>query len=50
MLGVNNDKFGINFKIIRELDYYTGTVFETLLLGNENYGYICSGGGYDKLA
>ena len=40
----------INLKIIRGLDYYTGTVFETILLGNESYGSICSGGRYDNLA
>ena len=32
------------------MDYYTGTVVETILLGNEQYGSICSGGRYDNLA
>lgn len=50
MLGVNEEEFEINLKIIRGLDYYTGTVFETVLLGNESYGSICSGGRYDNLA
>lgn len=50
ILGVNDDEFKINLKIIRGLDYYTGTVFETTLVGNESYGYICSGGRYDNLA
>lgn len=50
VLGVNKDRFEINLKIIRGLDYYTGTVFETILAGNENYGSICSGGRYDNLA
>ena len=50
VLGVNKDRFEINLKIIRGLDYYTGTVFETILTGNENYGSICSGGRYDNLA
>lgn len=50
MLGVKEEEFEINFKIIRGLDYYTGTVFETILLGNESYGSICSGGRYDNLA
>lgn len=49
MLGVNEEEFEINLKIIRGLDYYTGTVFETILLGNESYGSICSGGRYDNL-
>ena len=50
ILGVEDNEFKINLKIIRGLDYYTGTVFETLLLGNEGYGSICSGGRYDNLA
>ena len=50
ILGVNDDEFKINLKIIRGLDYYTGTVFETILVGNETYGSICSGGRYDNLA
>ena len=50
MLGVEEQEFEINLKIIRGLDYYTGTVFETILSGNESYGSICSGGRYDNLA
>lgn len=50
ILDVEDNKFTINLKIIRGLDYYTGTVFETLLTGNEKYGSICSGGRYDNLA
>ena len=49
-LGVDDKQVRINLKIIRGLDYYTGTVFETLLVGNEEYGSICSGGRYDNLA
>lgn len=49
-LGVASEEFRINLKIIRGLDYYTGTVFETILIENENYGSICSGGRYDNLA
>lgn len=37
-------------KIARGLDYYTGTVYETQLVGEESYGSICSGGRYDSLA
>ncbi|AKU16904.1 histidine--tRNA ligase [Luteipulveratus mongoliensis] len=37
-------------KIARGLDYYTGTVYETVLNGHEDYGSICSGGRYDALA
>lgn len=49
-LGVQPTEYLINLKIIRGLDYYTGTVFETLLVDNEGYGSICSGGRYDNLA
>lgn len=50
IFGVKEDEYVINLKIIRGLDYYTGTVFETFLCENENYGSICSGGRYDNLA
>ncbi|WP_026884923.1 histidine--tRNA ligase [Clostridium akagii] len=50
ILDVDSKQFRINLKIIRGLDYYTGTVFETILVGNQNYGSICSGGRYDNLA
>lgn len=50
LLGVEDYEFEINLRIIRGLDYYTGTVFETLLIKNENFGSICSGGRYDNLA
>jgi histidyl-tRNA synthetase len=39
-----------DLKIARGLDYYTGTVYETLMLGYERFGSICSGGRYDNLA
>lgn len=39
-----------DMKIVRGLDYYTGTVFETNVPGYENLGSICSGGRYDNLA
>jgi histidyl-tRNA synthetase len=39
-----------DLKIARGLDYYTGTVYETQLIGDEGYGSICSGGRYDALA
>jgi histidyl-tRNA synthetase len=39
-----------DLKIARGLDYYTGTVYETLLRGYEQFGSICSGGRYDNLA
>jgi histidyl-tRNA synthetase len=36
--------------IARGLDYYTGTVYESLIEGHEDLGSICSGGRYDDLA
>ncbi len=36
--------------IIRGLDYYTGTVFETFLPEHREIGSICSGGRYENLA
>jgi len=39
-----------DLRIARGLDYYTGTVFETLMTGFEHLGSICSGGRYDALA
>ncbi|MGI5951212.1 MAG: histidine--tRNA ligase [Brooklawnia sp.] len=39
-----------DLKIARGLDYYTGTVYETELVGHESLGSICSGGRYDSLA
>ena len=39
-----------DLSIARGLDYYTGTVYETILVGHEQLGSICSGGRYDSLA
>ncbi|NNU28710.1 histidine--tRNA ligase [Isoptericola sediminis] len=39
-----------DLRIARGLDYYTGSVYETLLVGHEQLGSICSGGRYDTLA
>ena len=36
--------------IARGLDYYTGSVYESVLEGHEDLGSICSGGRYDALA
>jgi histidyl-tRNA synthetase len=35
--------------VVRGLDYYTGSVYETELVGQEDLGSICSGGRYDDL-
>src|ERR671932_291454 len=39
-----------DLRIARGLDYYTGTVYETVLDGHPDLGSICSGGRYDQLA
>ena len=46
------DRFAVeaDLRIARGLDYYTGTVFETVMSGYESLGSICSGGRYDSLA
>jgi histidyl-tRNA synthetase len=38
-----------DLSIVRGLDYYTGTVYETVMNGHESVGAICSGGRYDNL-
>ncbi len=50
MFGVPEGYFAIDLKIARGLDYYTGTVYETLLNEYKSLGSICSGGRYDNLA
>lgn len=39
-----------DLSVARGLDYYTGTVYETRLVGHEAFGSVCSGGRYDALA
>lgn len=48
-LGVPEKRFCIDLSIARGLNYYTGTVYETTLLGHEALGSICSGGRYEEL-
>jgi histidyl-tRNA synthetase len=48
-LGVPENRFCIDLSIARGLNYYTGTVYETTLLGHEALGSICSGGRYEEL-
>ncbi|HJE50751.1 MAG TPA: histidine--tRNA ligase [Tessaracoccus flavescens] len=44
------DRVVADLKIARGLDYYTGTVYETLMVGSEKLGSVASGGRYDSLA
>ena len=48
--GVPEEHFSLDLTIVRGLDYYTGTVYETLLKNYPEIGSICSGGRYDNLA
>ena len=48
--GVPADHFAVDLTIARGLDYYTGTVYETVMLDHPEIGSICSGGRYDNLA
>lgn len=47
---VPEENFTIDLTIARGLDYYTGTVYETLLDDYKEIGSVCSGGRYDDLA
>src|SRR5262249_44853094 len=59
--GAREARIKLDLSIARGLDYYTGTIYETFLLGNyrdekglekplEGFGSVCSGGRYDNLA
>ena len=39
----------VDFTLARGLDYYTSTVFETVITGAEQYGSVSGGGRYDGL-
>ena len=49
-LGVPANQLVIDLSIVRGLDYYTGTVYETFLDDVPTLGSICSGGRYENLA
>ncbi len=48
--GIPEENFTVDLAIARGLDYYTGTVYETVLLDHPEIGSVCSGGRYDNLA
>lgn len=50
IMGVPERRFRIDLRIARGLDYYTGTVYETILNDLPGVGSVCSGGRYDDLA
>ncbi len=47
-LGLEN-QVAADLKIVRGLDYYTGTVFEFILPEYKNIGSVCGGGKYENL-
>ena len=49
-MGVEEKFFKVDTLIIRGLDYYTGTIFETNLLAHKEIGSVSSGGRYDNLS
>ena len=48
--GVPDSAFAVELGVVRGLDYYTGTIYETTLTAHPEVGSICSGGRYDDLA
>ncbi len=48
--GVPEQHYALNLSIARGLDYYTGTVYETILDDHPQIGSVCSGGRYENLA
>lgn len=48
--GVPEKNLKLDLAIARGLSYYTGTVYETVLLDERVSGSVCSGGRYDDLA
>ncbi|MGM9879561.1 MAG: histidine--tRNA ligase [Bacilli bacterium] len=47
--GLDESFYIIDLTIARGLDYYTGTVYETILDDYPSLGSVCSGGRYDNL-
>jgi histidyl-tRNA synthetase len=48
--GVPDTHFTVDLTLARGLDYYTGTVYETIIPDQPEIGSICGGGRYDNLA
>jgi len=49
-LGVDPSVYALDLGVARGLDYYTGTVYETVLDDHPEIGSVCSGGRYENLA
>jgi histidyl-tRNA synthetase len=48
--GTNEKHLKLSAKLARGLNYYTGTVFEVIFDGADDFGSIAGGGRYDNLA
>ncbi len=48
-LGYDDDRVSVDLSIARGLAYYTGTVFEAILLDAPQFGSVFGGGRYDNL-
>ena len=48
--GLDSNLYDVDLTIARGLDYYTGTVYETILKDYPSIGSVCSGGRYENLA
>ncbi len=46
---INPNIYSFDLRIVRGLDYYTGTVYETNLVDYPEFGSVCSGGRYNDL-
>ena len=49
-LDIPETNWKIDLSVARGLDYYTGTVYETILTDHPELGAVCSGGRYENLA
>ena len=48
--GLDSNFYDVDLTIARGLDYYTGTVYETIIKDYPSIGSVCSGGRYENLA
>ncbi len=49
-LNIDESVYMLDLRIVRGLDYYTSTVYETVLTQHPEFGSVLSGGRYDNLA
>ena len=49
-LGVDDAYYRIDPVVVRGMNYYTGTVYETMLDDHKELGSVCGGGRFDNLA